>query len=111
MRPQPAIRERAQNVAEIDQDDEQARHRQATPNPATWRAGNLLVSPAGRVQQRLIVSGIPLAQIIVKSTAGLARSFSQRTLVGDVIVNHPFPPEGRSRIHIKEHSRPARVRL
>src|SRR3989442_12326744 len=50
----------------------------------------------------------PVPHSLNQCAASVQRIFTQRSLVAGIVIDHPFPPERSHRVHIQQHTVPAR---
>src|SRR6266567_2218111 len=80
-------------------------------SPFYGRVADSILRPACPRQNFVVLVAAPGLRLPYNGTASPVRVLSEPELMAEIIVNHPFAPEGRHGIHVKHEAAPLRVGL
>src|SRR6267378_6601279 len=106
MRPQTTVTQTADQPPEIQQRDQDCGERDEPAQPAHREIGEVPLRAPCRPQQGAMLPPHPPASLVKETPAAVSGILPQSTLVAGIVVDNPFAPKGRGRIHIELHARP-----
>src|SRR5215471_6122417 len=109
MRAKLPASESAPDGAHIEQQDQKSTRDKRPRHPACRSVSDAIEDVTRRAQQSLMFPRNPFAHVFQNAAAAQRGILAERALVLSVVIDNPFAPKRRGRVHVKLHSRPARM--